>query len=100
MGAGTTKPGVKKHWLPSERSFQALLAWLDGEVDSGGGRYLEMHCRIRAYFERRKCDGPDDLADENLNRVARRLEEVEGRTEGPPARYCYIVAKFVFLEYL
>jgi DNA-directed RNA polymerase specialized sigma24 family protein len=98
--AGTTKPAVKKHWIPSERSFGALLAWLDGDVDSGGERYLEMRRRLSAYFERRKCDCPDDLADDTLNRVARRLEEVGGRTDGPPARYCYIVAKFVFLEYL
>jgi DNA-directed RNA polymerase specialized sigma24 family protein len=40
------------------------------------------------------------LADETLNRVARRLEE-EGRIEtDAPAHYCYIVARYVFLESL
>jgi DNA-directed RNA polymerase specialized sigma24 family protein len=43
---------------------------------------------------------PDELADETLNRVARRLEEEGGITSASPARYCYIVARFVFLEYL
>jgi DNA-directed RNA polymerase specialized sigma24 family protein len=43
---------------------------------------------------------PDELADETLNRVARRLEEQGGIADTPPARYCYIVARFVFLEYL
>ena len=43
---------------------------------------------------------PDELADETLNRVARRLEE-EGEIESDaPAKYCYIVARFVFMESL
>jgi DNA-directed RNA polymerase specialized sigma24 family protein len=51
------------------------------------------------YFARKNCTRPDDLADETLTRVARRLEEEGGITDSPPARYCYIVARFVFLEY-
>jgi RNA polymerase sigma factor (sigma-70 family) len=39
------------------------------------------------------------LADETLTRIARRLEEEGGITDSP-ARYRYIVARFVFLEYL
>jgi DNA-directed RNA polymerase specialized sigma24 family protein len=52
------------------------------------------------YFDRKNCYLPDDLADETLNRVARRLEEEGEISDTPPARYCYIVAKFVFLESL
>jgi len=43
---------------------------------------------------------PEELADETLNRVARRLEEERSVRDTPPARYCFINAKFVFLEYL
>src|SRR5262249_2497309 len=42
----------------------------------------------------------DDLADDTLNRVARRLEEAGQIVDASPAHYCYIVAKFVLLEYL
>ncbi|HJR61012.1 MAG TPA: hypothetical protein VJ813_16495 [Vicinamibacterales bacterium] len=90
---------MKKHWVPSETSFQRLLAWLDTGVDSGGESYVEMRRRLSAYFDRKNCHAPDDLADETLNRIARRLEEEGSLDAGPPARYCYIVAKFVFLEY-
>jgi DNA-directed RNA polymerase specialized sigma24 family protein len=69
-------------------------------VDSDGERYLEMRRRLVAYFDRKNCLTPDELADETLNRVARRLEEEGAITVTTPARYCYIVAKFVFLEYL
>src|SRR5262249_29906325 len=63
-------------------------------------RYLEMRRRLVRYFDRRNCKSPDELADETLNRVARRLEEADAVIDGPPGRYCYILAKFVFLEYL
>ena len=57
-----------------------------------------MHRRLVDYFQRKNCVSAADLADETLSRVARRLEE-EGRITGvTPAHYCYIVARFVFLE--
>jgi DNA-directed RNA polymerase specialized sigma24 family protein len=80
--------------------FQRFLSWLDEGVDSGGERYVEMRRRLVSYFGRKRCLSPDDLADEALARVARKLEEQGSITDSPPARYCYIVAKFVFLEYL
>lgn len=51
------------------------------------------------YFDRKRARSPDELADETLNRVSRRLEEQGSITDTPAARYCYIVARFVFLEY-
>jgi hypothetical protein len=59
-----------------------------------------MRRRLVFYFQRKRCLSPDDLADETLNRVTRRLEEEGNITDASPARYCYIVAKFVLLEHL
>ena len=59
-----------------------------------------MRLRLTAYFDRRNCLAPDELADETLNRVSRRLEEQGCITDATPAHYCYIVAKFVLLEHL
>lgn len=58
-----------------------------------------MHRRLAAYFDRKSCDSPDDLAGETLSHVARRLDEESSITGMRPARYCYTVARFVFLEY-
>ncbi|MGH7783281.1 MAG: hypothetical protein ACREO5_05525 [Candidatus Binatia bacterium] len=56
--------------------------------------------RLVTYFDRKNSLSPDELADETLNRVARRLEE-EGSIESEtPAKYCYTVARYVFLESL
>jgi DNA-directed RNA polymerase specialized sigma24 family protein len=91
---------LTKGWTPGPGAFDRLLHWLDGELESNGETYLAMRRRLVAYFDRKRCAAPDDLADDTLNRVARRLEEEGAITDAPPARYCYIVAKFVFLEYL
>jgi DNA-directed RNA polymerase specialized sigma24 family protein len=81
------------------QEFTAFVEWLDGGVDSGGRSYVEMHARLVAYFARKGCQGPDELADETLSRVARRLNEEGTITDVLPAQYCYIVARFVLLEH-
>jgi DNA-directed RNA polymerase specialized sigma24 family protein len=89
---------LKKDWILNPQAFRQFLNWLDAGVDSNGERYLEMRRRLARYFDRRGCSSPDDLADETLNRVARKLEEKGEIVGASPAHYCYIVAKFVFQE--
>jgi DNA-directed RNA polymerase specialized sigma24 family protein len=91
---------LKKDWTLNADAFRQFLHWLDEGVDSSGEKYLEMRHRLALYFDRRNCLSPDELADETLNRVARKLEEKGAITDVSPAHYCYIVAKFVFLEYM
>ncbi len=94
----STQQAVRQEPQLSEIAFARLLEWLDDGVDSQGERYLEIRRRLVAYFDRRNRPHADDLADETLTRVARTLEE-DGRIDTtPPARYCYVVAKFVLLE--
>ena len=96
--ARQTEP--KKTWTLSAPAFDRLLNWLNEGEKSEDAKYLEMHRRLIAYFDRKNCRAAAELADETLNRVARRLEE-EGKIDSEtPAKYCYIVARFVFMEYL
>jgi DNA-directed RNA polymerase specialized sigma24 family protein len=90
--------GRKTDWVLTQSTFRQFLGWLDSGLDSGGHRYLEIRRRLVLYFERKNCASPDELADETLNRVARRLEEEGEITGDTPTHYCYIVARFVFLE--
>src|SRR5262245_47673708 len=76
-----------------------FLEWLDSGDDSAAERYMKLHRRLVCYFDRKRCRSSDELADETLNRAARRLEEKGALTNTTPARYCYTMAKFVFLEY-
>src|SRR5262245_26284519 len=99
--ADALKPGTpsKRDWPLSAAAFHRLLEWLDEGQNSHGNRYVEMRRRLVSYFSRNACLTPDDLADETLNRVARRLQEEGSITDSSPARYCYIVARFVLLEH-
>lgn len=100
MNDTSSQAGLKKHWTLTGQAFEHLLRWLDEGTDSGGSRYLVMRSRLATYFDRKNCNDPDVLADEVLNRVGRRLEE-EGNVEtDSPAKYCYTVARFVFMEQL
>jgi DNA-directed RNA polymerase specialized sigma24 family protein len=79
-------------------AFTRLLAWLDDGQDSQGARYIEMRDRLVSYFDRRNRPAPDVLADETFDRVSRTLEDSGRIMVTPPARYCYVVARFVLLE--
>lgn len=57
-----------------------------------------MRRRLVSYFDRKNSPKADELADETLARVAQKLEEKGQITDLSPAHYCYITAKFVFLE--
>lgn len=87
-------------WELTQAAFARLLSWLDEGQDSGGERYLEMRHRLHAWFDRKACPNPEALADETLNRVARRLAQAGTITGATPAQFCYITAKYVWLESL
>jgi DNA-directed RNA polymerase specialized sigma24 family protein len=90
---------LREERVLTEHGFGRLLEWLDdGGADSQGDAYLEMRRRLVSYFDRRNRPSPDELADETLNRIARTLEQDGAIAVRPPARYCYVTAKFVLLE--
>jgi DNA-directed RNA polymerase specialized sigma24 family protein len=93
-----TQEALRETPAITQVAFNRLLAWLDDGTDSRGERYLEMRRRLVAYFTRRNRTAADELADETLNRIGRILEETGAIATRPPARYCYVVARFVLLE--
>ena len=93
-----TEPIFREAPELSQYVFDRLLAWLDDGTESHGERYLEMRRRLVSYFDRRNRPAADELADETLNRVARTLEQGGEIVVRPPARYCYIIARFVLFE--
>jgi hypothetical protein len=81
----------------TETAFTRLLEWLDDGIDSGGETYLEMRRRLVANVDRRNRPAADALADETFDRISRTLE-TSSIAVTPPARYCYVIARFVLLE--
>ena len=93
-----TQEALREEPSITQLAFTRLLAWLDDGVHSNGERYLEMRRRLVSYFDRRNRPAAEELADETLNRVAKTLAQTGAIATKPPARYCYVVAKFVLLE--
>ena len=91
---------MKKNWVLSQESFDALLSWLSPNRDQAGRIYEDIHQRLIRIFIARACTEPEELADETMNRVASKLPEIGGSYSGDPALYFYAVANNVHLEFL
>ncbi len=87
-------------WVLDQTAFDRLLGWLHPEREQAGRKYEDIRVRLIRIFTCRGCHEPEDLADETINRVARKLAEIESDYEGNPALYFYGVAHKVHLEYL
>jgi DNA-directed RNA polymerase specialized sigma24 family protein len=91
---------MNKDWVLTKESFDALLAWLDPAREEAGRKYEEIRLRLIKIFVCRGCYEPEDLADETINRVSKKLKEIESTYTGEPARYFYGVGNKVHLEYI
>src|SRR5215213_2653383 len=91
---------MKKGWSLTQESFDHLLAWLGTEREEAGRRYEEIRRSLIKIFVSRGCLEPEDLADETINRVVNRLNEIEATYTGDRSLYFYGVAKKLHLEYI
>lgn len=81
-------------------NFELLLEWLDPDRERAGARYEEIRRALIKIFAGRGCPEAEDLADETLARVCRKVRLVAPAYVGDPAVYFYGVARNVHLESL
>ena len=93
-----SSPTIKKDWVLTEESFAKLLAFLDPDIERAADKYEGARRMLVRFFDWRGAYFPDELADETLNRVARKIDE--GDEIRDFTNYCYGIARFVFLESL
>ncbi|HEX5705179.1 MAG TPA: hypothetical protein VFX97_18410 [Pyrinomonadaceae bacterium] len=91
---------MKKDWVLTRESFEALLAWLDPDREGAALKYETVRLRLIKIFACRGCSEAEDLADETINRVTSKLPEIQASYTGEPARYFYGVANKIHLEYM
>jgi RNA polymerase sigma factor (sigma-70 family) len=89
----------KKVWRLTREAFDLLLASLDADRDHAARKYEIIRARLLKYFECRGCPLPEDLTDDTINRVARRLYEGRQIWSTEPTSYFYGVARNVLREY-
>lgn len=87
-------------WVLDQTAFDRLLDWLDPERERAGQRYEDIRLKLIKIFTCRGCRESEDLADETINRVARKLAEIADTYTGDQALYFYGVAHKVYLEHL
>lgn len=93
-GGRSGRPGL------SRDALERLLALLDPDPARAARCYQQLRRRLTRLFEWRGARFPEDLTDETIFRVARKLEEgVEIRSDDPYAYFCG-VAHLVFKELL
>jgi DNA-directed RNA polymerase specialized sigma24 family protein len=90
---------MSKNWVMSQEIFEALLDWLDSDREQAGIKYEEIRSKLIKFFTQHTQTDAEALADETINRVARRLNEIKDQVYGDRARYFYGVARKVLLEY-
>lgn len=92
-------PAKRFHGLGQE-DLDRLLAWLDPDLDRAGVLYEKIRWRIVAILAARGCSCPEELADETIDRVARRVADIQETYVGEKAIYFLAVANNVHHEYL
>jgi DNA-directed RNA polymerase specialized sigma24 family protein len=81
----------------TSKAFTKLLAKLSTDPEIAGKEYEELRRRLVKFFEWRGAFFPEDLADETLNRTARKIDEGE-EIEKNVIALALGIAHFVFLE--
>jgi DNA-directed RNA polymerase specialized sigma24 family protein len=98
-GGEEKPPSVKPPGLTRE-SFDILLTQLDPDRERAGELYETIRRKLIRLFEWRGCACPEDLADDTINRVSRRMAEgVELHSADPYSYFCG-VAHLRFKEVL
>ena len=90
---------MSKRWELTGEALDGLLTWLDPDREQAGRKYEHIRKSLIKIFAWRGCADAEDLADETINRVARKVPEIASTYQGDPALYFYGVGRRLFLEY-
>jgi DNA-directed RNA polymerase specialized sigma24 family protein len=86
-------------WSPTQEDFNRLLSWLDSDRDRAGERYERIRRKLILLFASRGGTSPEEMADECINRVIKKLPEIEQQYTGSPENYFFGVVNFIVLEW-
>jgi RNA polymerase sigma factor (sigma-70 family) len=87
-------------WVLTQDAFHKVLDWLDRDIGKAAAKYEEIRAALIQLFQRRGCVVAEELADETIDRVIRKMDKIREGYKGNPAPYFYGVAQMIHLEYL
>lgn len=83
-----------------QQDFDRLLNWLDADRERAGFLYEQIRWRLVTILAARGCTLAEELADETIDRVARRVTDIQQTYVGDKAIYFLGVMNNVHHEYL
>ncbi|HSQ25189.1 MAG TPA: hypothetical protein VLN44_12280, partial [Pyrinomonadaceae bacterium] len=83
-----------------QEDFDRLLDWLNADREQAGLIYETIRWRLIAILASRGCLTPEEVADETIDRVARRVVDIQDTYVGDKAIYFLGVMNNVHHEYL
>ena len=84
-------------WELTQEALGKFLSSLDPDPGHAGEKYEVIRKALVSFFDWQGAMSPEDLTDETLNRVVRKIDEGSLLHDIP--RYCHGVARLVLLEY-
>src|SRR5689334_19432330 len=91
---------MRKDWKLTKEAFDKFLSWLHPDREEAGKKYEEIRCHLIIILTCRGCTEAEELADETINRVIRRAQQMADTYQGEPAHYFITVAHNLFLEHV
>ena len=90
-----------KEWVMNQDDFDRFLAWLDPDRDEACKKYEKICRRIMTICRARSIPEIDaeEIVDETIDRVVRKVPQIADSYKGDPAPYCYGVARNVIHEW-
>jgi RNA polymerase sigma factor (sigma-70 family) len=89
---------MPKDLIPTKEQFEGLMAWLGSSTEDPGDKYETIRQSLVKLFVWNGCWDAEDLADEAIDRVMRRVPEIAIDYSGDPALYFYGVARKMLKE--
>jgi RNA polymerase sigma factor (sigma-70 family) len=90
------KTGASGRWELTREALEGLLQALDGDPSAAGRRYEILRWKLIDLFAWRRSENPAELADETLNRLARRL--IQGEPIEKIESYALGIARMLLKE--
>ncbi|MHB1936066.1 MAG: RNA polymerase sigma factor [Acidobacteriaceae bacterium] len=92
------EPAPKARWTLDQRSLDSLLSAFHPERQQASYAYEALRERLIRFFEWNHADTPQELADETLDRLARRLSAGEDEILDP-AKFAAGIARLLLKEH-
>src|SRR5215471_13414988 len=74
-GESERRPGARRPWALTAPAFEGLLGALDADRDRAAEEYERLRTRLIGLLRWWGASQPEDLADETLDRVARKIQD-------------------------